>query len=377
MGILGVVAGSNWWVTVGVVTTDGAATFRDIAPELQPHVPRSLIDGRGWERLLDRVGSLPSWAAAGGVGLEFRLVGDAGADLAVSVVPGSPMHEYYVARGREAQPGSAAVSLGRFFAQVAGGQFASRCPYSGWFESAMLEYDVVEALPGWPADPGLFIRLVHDRLDRPSLPPPGDLAATLADAVGWTEDEGWPRAVENVFAALPPKGRIGQIGAMPGRSHRAIRLIVDGVEAVAVPDCLGRLGWPGPAGTPVAVLAEMGDVVPVFRLSLDVSPDGLSPHLGLEFYPPRERRDLDHWLTTGRSVWRPIIERLEALQWCKPEKARGLLDLPGLDRLFDERGISVLYRGINHVKVTITADGLSAKAYAGLRFFRLGSPSEQ
>ena len=359
------------------MTTGGATKFRDIVPVLQPVVPPSLIDGWGWERLLDRVGSLPGQATEGGIGFEFRLAGDAGADLAVGVAPSSPLLDYYVDRGRAAQPGSAAMSLGRFFARVAGGRFASRCPYSGWFESAMLEYDVVEALPGRPADPGLFIRLVHDRPDRPSLPPPGDLAATLVDAVGWTEDEGWPRAVEHVFAALPPKGRIGQIGAMPGRSHRAIRLIVDCVDAEEVPDFLGRLGWPGRAGKAMAALDDMDDVAPVFRLSLDVSVDGLSPRLGLEFYPPGEQKDLDHWLTTGRSVWRPIIERLEALQWCKPEKARGLLDLPGLDRLFDERGISVLYRGINHVKVTITADDLSAKAYAGLRFFRLGPPSEQ
>ena len=64
--------------------------FRDIVPELQPFVPRSLIDGRGWERLLDRVGGLPGWATAAGVGFEFRLIGDARADFAVAVAPGSP-----------------------------------------------------------------------------------------------------------------------------------------------------------------------------------------------------------------------------------------------------------------------------------------------
>ena len=350
--------------------------FRDIVPELQSFVPRSLIDGRGWEALLDRVGSLPSWVATGGIGFEFRLAGDASADLAVGVAPGSSLLEYYVARGREAGPGSAARSLGRFFSQIDDRETTRGYPASGWFDRAMLEYDVAGAAPGQPADPGLFIRLVHDRPGWPSLPPPGDLAATLADAVGWTEDEGWPRAVERIFAALPPNGRIGQIGAMPGRSRRAIRLIVDGVEAEAAPDCLERLGWPGPAGKAAAALAEMGDVAPVFRLSLDVSLDGLSPRLGLEFYPPGEQRDLDHWLTTGRSDWRPIIKRLEALQWCQPDKARGLLDLLGLDKLFDEKGIAILYRGINHVKVTIEADDLSAKAYAGLRFFRLESVPE-
>ena len=351
--------------------------FRDIVPELQPFVPRSLIDGRGWERLLERVGGLPGWATVAGVGFESRLVGDASADLAVAVAPGLPLLDYYVARGKAAAPGSAAMSLGGFFARVAGGETSSGCPYSGWFESAMLEYDVAGAVPGQPTDPGLFIRLVHDRPDWPSLPPPGVLAATLADAVGWTEDDEESRAVERVFAALPPKSRVGQIGAMPGRGLRAIRLIVDGVEAEEVPDCLGRLGWPGQAAKATAVLGEMGDVAPHFRLSLDVSVNGLSPRLGLEMYPTARWLGPDHWLTTGRTDWRPIVERLEALQWCLPDKARGLLDFPGLDKLFDERGVIVLYRGINHVKVTIEPDALAAKAYVGLKIFRLGSVSEQ
>ena len=346
--------------------------FRDIVPELQPYVPRSLIDGRGWKRLLERGGELPGQVAAAGIGFEFRLDGDAGADLAVGVAPCSPMLEYYIARGKAARPDSAAMRLGRFFAQAAGGETASGCPYSGWFESAMLEYDVVGAAPTQPADPGLFIRLVHDIPDWPSLPPPGVLAATLSRAVGWDESEGEAHAVERVFAALPPGGQVGQIGGMPGRSLRAIRLIVDEVAVKDVPDFLARLRWPGQTGKAMSMLSEMSDVAPVFRLSLDVSANGLSPRLGLEFYPTAERKKgFDHWLTTGRSDWRPIVERLEALQLCQPDKARGLLDFPGLDRLFSERGIFVLYRGINHVKVTIEADDVAAKAYAGLRFFRL------
>ncbi|MCY4580288.1 MAG: hypothetical protein OXD31_14745 [Chloroflexi bacterium] len=342
--------------------------FRDIAPELQPFVPCSLIDGRGWGRILDRAGGLPGWAAVASAGFEFRLIGDASADLAVAVFPGSALLDYYVARGKAATPGSAAMSLGRFFAQATGSE-----ANSGWFESAMLEYDVAVAEPGQPIDPGLFMRLVHHRPDWPSLPHPGILAATMANAMGWTEDEKEVRAVERVFAALPPNCQIGQIGAMPGRGLRAIRLIVDGVESEDVSDCLGRLGWPGQTGKAVAVLDEMGDVAPVFRLSLDVLADGLSPRLGLELYPPEQRKGFDRWLTTGIGDWRPIVDRLEALQWCLPDKASGLLDFPGLDKLFDERGVFVLYRGINHVKVTIEADDLSAKAYAGLRFFRLES----
>ena len=191
------------------------------------------------------------------------------------------------------------MSLGRFFAQVTDSETSSGCRHSGWFESAMLEYDVAGALPGQPTDPGLFIRLVHGDPGRPAkrLPPVADLAATLTSAVGWNEDEGEVRAVGSVFAALPPGGQVGQIGAMPGRALRAVRLIVDGVDAEDVPDLLERLGWPGHASDAMAVLDEIGNVAPLFRLSLDVSVDGLSPRLGLEFYPPGGRYGRDS--TTG------------------------------------------------------------------------------
>ena len=71
------------------------------------------------------------------------------------------------------------------------------------------------------------------------------------------------------------------------------------------------------------------------------------------------------------------MERLEARKWCLPTKARGLLDFPGLDHLYDERGVFILYRGINHVKLTIAGDAVQAKAYVGLRLFRLdgGAPT--
>ncbi len=350
--------------------------FRDIVPELQPFVPRSLIDDRGWERLLDRVGDLPGWATAANVGFEFRLVGDASADLAVVVWRGAPLLDYYLGPGKEA--GGSAASLAGFLARLADTETSSGCHRSDWFQSAMLEYDVAEALPGPHADPGLFIRLVHDGPNRPRLPSPGALAATLASAVGWMEDTDHARAVERALAALPPGGRVGQIGAMPGRAPRAIRLIVDNVEAKEVPDCLGRLGWPGQAGKAMAVLADMGDVTPQFRLSLDVSVDGMLPRLGLELYPPGESEGKDPWLTTGRGAWRPVVDRLEALEMVSADKARGLRDFPGLDQLFDERGVLFLYRGINHVKVTIEADAVQAKAYAGLRFFRLNpAPAQQ
>ena len=58
-------------------------------------------------------------------------------------------------------------------------------------------------------------------------------------------------------------------------------------------------------------------------------------------------------------------------------KGRGLLEFAGLDKMYDQGGVFILYRGINHVKLTIEGDAVQAKAYAGLRFFRLNPGPNQ
>ena len=51
--------------------------------------------------------------------------------------------------------------------------------------------------------------------------------------------------------------------------------------------------------------------------------------------------------------------------------------LPGIERLFEEKGMSILYKGINHFKLSIEGDAVEAKAYAALAYFRLYADSEE
>ena len=39
--------------------------------------------------------------------------------------------------------------------------------------------------------------------------------------------------------------------------------------------------------------------------------------------------------------------------------------------------MSILYKGINHFKLSIKGDAVEAKAYAALAYFRLYAPSEE
>ena len=322
---------------------------------------------------MGRVGDLPGWETAANAGFEFRLgVTEPTADFVVAIIPGRPLLDWYIGRGKAAKPDSAAAALGNFLTRMTAA--ASGLPVGDWFTSAMLEYDIAEVPSGARPDPGIFLRLkdgvVSHRLDS-HLPTPGQLVDQIVDAVGWDRRENERSALDQAFDALPANGEVAHIGAMPGRELRAIRLIMRSVEAGEVPHLLERLSWTGPVRNVREALDIMRGVCPRFRLALDVTADGPAPRLGLEVFPPKGRSDMDSWLTTGRNTWRPIAERLEAMKWCLPAKGRGLLDFAGLDRLYDERGVVILYRGINHVKLTIEGESVQAKAYAGLRFTRL------
>ena len=105
----------------------------------------------------------------------------------------------------------------------------------------------------------------------------------------------------------------------------------------------------------------MAPVASCFALSLDVVSQGLLPRLGLEFSPPAMEK--------AGMAWRPLIERIAELGWCRPEKKRGLIAFPGIERVFRDDGLFMLYKGINHAKLTVANDDVQAKAYTGFSYF--------
>ncbi|MDE0331719.1 MAG: hypothetical protein OXL41_07610 [Nitrospinae bacterium] len=355
-------------------------SFGDVFPRLRRFIPSSLLDDPWWERLLERVGELPSWLTLNYAAFEFRLGEPAPAtDYFVSVAPGRPSMEYFVRVGESARPDSAAAALGRLYSLMNGAGPPSESSLAGWFRASMLEYDIAEVPRSLRPAPGVFLALQpQSELDEEAAlsRTPRRLAATIVNAVGWEEDEVERLAVERVFDALPRTGVVDQIGAVPERGSRSIRLIVDGVKMRNVPAFLKRLKWDGSIQKVMEALEEMRDMTPVFRLALDVAASGVGPRLGIEMYRPRKPSNLDYWLTSGRNAWLPVVDYLEEMEWCLPEKGDGLRAFPGIERLFEEKGMSILYKGINHFKLTIEGEAIEAKAYAALAYFRLYADSE-
>ena len=138
-------------------------------------------------------------------------------------------------------------------------------------------------------------------------------------------------------------------------------MMVGGVANEEVCNFLRRAGWPGALDQVERVIEAMAPPVSTFGLSLDVAGHGLLPRLGLEFTPPA--------LAKGSAAWRPLIERIGELGWCLPEKQRGVVAFPGVEKVFRDDELFMLYKGINHVKLTVADDGVQAKAYIGFSYF--------
>ena len=94
--------------------------------------------------------------------------------------------------------------------------------------------------------------------DRPqSLP-----IATLAGAVGWTDDEEAGRWVARALATFPPGARVAHVGTLPGRSPRAVRLVIQGIGRDEIVGVLERLGRRESIRPATEILAELGEVLP-------------------------------------------------------------------------------------------------------------------
>ena len=344
------------------------ATFRDILPGVRGLIPRSLIDGPAWARLLDRTGDLPAWRPGTYFGFEFRL-GDPtpAADFFVRMLLGGPFLQEYIRRGEAAEPGSAEASLAGFLLE----SNQADSVLAELFDTAGLECDVAEVPSDRRPPPGVFLKLrpegQADRGRASSM-----VADAIAGAVGWRSDAGERQALVRAFEALPSSGEIGYVGALPGRRMRAIRAIARGVWEPDVPAFLERLAWPGPVDRVVEVLTDLRDVSPHFRVAFDVTARGVAPHLGLEMgamEPVNQQVAHHEWLHTERRHWLPLVTRVEERGWSLPEKARGLLDYLENQTTWDRTGTCLSYKGMNHVKITIDGDGVSAKGYVGM-FFR-------
>ena len=336
--------------------------FGEFLADLRILFHPDLLDGAGWERVMALAHRLPIHVIENRFGFEFDLCDpDPAADFCVVPPPGSPLAQFYVRRGELASPDSAAAALGTFLADQA------RDPHSYLAEGSggiILEYDLARISSLEPADPGIFI-VPSDTRDQSVIrrlySEPEPLADVLWAVSGWTPDDAILRQMQRIYRLMPPSALVTQAGILPGRPQRAIRLIIGVDPDPGAVETLAQLGWSGSAADAAAVCEALsGLTTPVVSLSVDVTPEGISPRVGLEFHRPAEWHELD------RAGWGLLADRLEDSGWSLPEKARGLKEWPRVEQVFDATNVYRVQLSINHVKVVVDRGTIAAKAYAGV-----------
>ena len=331
-------------------------TLAEVLELLGPSIPPALLGAHGWRRMLAVARQLPSAAALTGFGFEFRLQPqDPVADIGVLVPERSAVSSHYIARGAAEDADGAAIALRNLLLEVErGGSRRSR-----EIGGVVLEYDVARR-GGRIAAPGVFLSAPGFRADRSAgHANPGPLVDALCAACGCPEQVGNRRAVERVFAALPPAARVSHGGMFPTREPQVIRLNVTRMEHVDLAAALVRLGWPGAPDPVVGILSEFRDLTPCFRLALDISEGRIGPRLGLEMLQGTPT----NWFGSDAATWRSFIDRLEERGWCRPDKAAGLRAWTGCEMMFDRTDVFHAHRRVHHFKFDVRNGSVAAKAY--------------
>ncbi len=182
------------------------------------------------------------------------------------------------------------------------------------------------------------------------------------------------RALTRCALACPEPARISHVGVMLGRALPAMRVHVRGLPLRELAGYLDRVGWvadPAEIGFLGQALLDYADWVVV---CLDILRDQVV-RVGLECFFAN-KRGLD-------PRWRPLLERLTALDLSSADKAAALLRWPATFTPLDSPGpwpddliaqsltepedtLGVFDRRLSHVKLTfVPGQAVSAKVYFG------------
>ena len=195
-------------------------------------MPDAVLSGEGEQRIARCAGQLPECGLESTFGFECRLDDEVPfCDLFLCAQPNSEFSRYLIGSGQCTGARPAQRGLSRFLAEVAD----PASPLSEWFGSSILEYDLVASRAGSADDPGVFIEpRSGDSQSEIRLVTRGHTAlrcgidlvsSSICLAAGREPDARESAAMAQVVGALPGRGELLHVGAMPSRRPRAVRMV--------------------------------------------------------------------------------------------------------------------------------------------------------
>jgi hypothetical protein len=332
------------------------------------YVPAPFVGPPSLARLLQVAGSLPG-AASTFFGFECRL-GAAPAEADFAVCIGRDGASCLAEALEVAAPGPEPVwlRLAAFFRQ-----WAAHDEFG--IANLWLEFDLVGSRVGAPLPvPSLFVG-PRDELQNGEDLRAENLVGALDRLVA--DDAGRCAALRRALTALPPGGRLFQLGVMLGRPDPGLRLCVSGLLAPEIDGFLDRLGCPDADGSRATLLGSLAPITADVRLGLDARGTQVMPRIGMEL------RGGEGAAAAGR--WQGIIEFLLARGLAEPAQLTALGAWWGLQhsRLLkqdwpatldthpsrpSESPAGAIWRSVHHVKLAwAPRTPLAAKAYLAAR----------
>ena len=350
-------------------TLGQAGSLGELLEQFRDRISPTLIDARGWDKLLERGRGLPASLGAFGFGFELPLHEiEPKADLGVTLIEGTRSAAHFKEWCRSQSADQSTTRLVRLLSEMAREQSDLR-RIAG--EKLLLEYDVDPAHSGAPPDPGIFLYPGDDVLTGDGSGRRLEDLRVVADAVaaagGREPDAAERRQVERLFLAMTPDTRVGAIGTFPARP-RLLRLAIMGFRKTCeMTAFLERTEWPGRAEAVVPLVSALEERGAFAHLGvhMDVRAGGVGSVLGVSCYASDTQ-----WLKDIQP-WMALTEGLREQNVALPEKLSALANTwAGAEAVFGRRGMLVVVRGIHHIKLVLAGDRCEqVKAYVFFLFF--------
>ncbi|MCY4326643.1 MAG: hypothetical protein OXC53_03525 [Rhodobacteraceae bacterium] len=377
-------AQNEGWMATETDLLSQAGSLGDLYELIRPQISPTLIDGEGWEKLVDRARELPVTMAAFPFGFEVPLHDSRPiVDFGVSLVSGTRTASMFKQRAESEVSDPALKGLVQLIEEK-GRKDSPLHHITG--PKLLLEFDIASAVADSRPNPGIF--LYPEDLVLSGGNGPGEdshkrkliklraVLEALDKAAARKSIRSQHDRVENIFGELPEGTRILAAGAFPSRDS-STRIAIQGFrDTSSIETLVRKCGWQGNLTDAHSFLNRLIESREINRVSLhlDVQDDGVGKKLGFGiFCQPDDTmkaiRGGGYWLDRPK-YWAATLKgfgELELAQAKKLEALSGWSSGPCL--LYGSKNSFLLLRGIHHLKMAVDNGRISQiKAYVFMTF---------
>ena len=179
--------------------------------------------------------------------------------------------------------------------------------------------------------------------------------------------------LRTIIMSLPKGAKIIYIGAMTSRSTSAFKLIIKGIESRNVLEFLHDIRWAGDFSIVSTIISDLFPLTHSVVLALDITDRNIK-RISFECsfkpskYIQRNKEKIDFFSYLVEHGWCTRTKKKDILDWIGLSRKNDNINiwpkhLHFLESFLFDNSLSVIWRGLHHVKISINDDLILAKAY--------------